>query len=108
MRPDYPPGMSADLPVVWNVHDATYAGGLQLGRDRLTLTSKSYTLSVPGHSIASLTIERAPGQRLRGLPVLRLCLAGGVDVRVASLGGAGSLHELAASLATRQTVPAGT
>jgi hypothetical protein len=100
--------MAFDLPVVWNVHDATYAGGLQLSGDRLTLTSKSFTLAVPGGSIVSLTIERAPGQRLRGLPVLHLRLDGGVDVRVASLGGAGSLHELAASLSARQALPTGT
>jgi hypothetical protein len=100
--------MSLDLPVVWNVNDATYAGGLQLTDDRVTLTSKSHTLSFSGVSIASLGIERSPSQRLRGLPVLRLLLEGGVDVRVASLGGAGSLNELAASIAARQALPAGT
>jgi hypothetical protein len=100
--------MSSELPVVWNVHDATYAGALRLGDDGLTLTSKTRTLAVPGGSIAALTIERAPGQRLRGLPVLRLRLGGGVDVRVASLGGAGSLHELAASLASCQALATGT
>jgi hypothetical protein len=100
--------MSSDLPIVWNVHDATYAGGLRLSGDRVTLTSKSRTLSFLARSIASFGIERGPAQRLRGLPVLRIRLDGGIDVRVASLGGAGSLHELAASLASRQAVPAGT
>jgi hypothetical protein len=100
--------MASDLPIVWNVHDATYAGGLRLSDDRLTLTSKSRTLCFPHRSITSFAIERGPTQRLRGLPVLRVRLGGGVDVRIASLGGAGSLHELAASLAARQPVPIGT
>jgi len=100
--------MASQLPIVWNVHDATYAGGLQLSGDRLTLTSKARTLSFLSRSIASFAIERGSAQRLRGLRVLRIRLEGGIDVRVASLGGAGSLHELAASIAARQTLPAGT
>jgi hypothetical protein len=100
--------MPLDLPVVWNVGDATYTGRLQLGDDGLTLTAKGHTLSLSGVSIASLRIERTPGQRLRGLPVLRLLLEGGVDVRLASLGGAGSLNELTAAIAARQGLPAGT
>jgi hypothetical protein len=100
--------MTLDLPVVWNMRDVTSPGRLQLRGDRVTLTSKGYTLSFPGRSIASLTIERAPSQRLRGLPVLHLRLVGDVSVFVASLDGAGSLHELAAALAARQIVPTGT
>ena len=100
--------MASDLPIVWNVHDATYAGGLRLGSDRLTLTSKTRTLCFPSRAIASFAIERGPAERLRGLPVLRVRLGGGVDVRIASLGGAGSLHELAASLAACQAAPTGT
>jgi hypothetical protein len=100
--------MASDLPIVWNVRNATYAGGLRLTGDRLTLTSKSRTLSFLNRSIASFGIERGPAQRLRGLPVLRIRLDGGIDVRVASLGGAGSLHELAASIADRHGIAAGT
>jgi hypothetical protein len=100
--------MASELPIVWNLNETTYAGGLQLNGDRLTLTSKARTLSFLSRSIASFAIERGPAQRLRGLPVLRIRLEGGLDVRVASLGGAGSLHELAASIADHQALPAGT
>lgn len=100
--------MPPELPVVWNLHGTTYAGSLRLAGDRLTLGSRSHTLTFLGASIASLGIERGPAQRLRGLPVLRLRLEGGIDVRVASLGGAGSLLELAASVAARQPTAAGT
>lgn len=100
--------MPFELPVVWKLEDTTYAGGLRLTDDSLTLTSNSRTLGFLRDSIASLAIERRPNQRLRGLPVLCLRLASGADVRIASLGGAGSLQELAAAVAVCQAVATGT
>jgi len=100
--------MRPELPVVWKLHDTTCAGGLRIDDDRVTLTSKGQTLCFSGGSISSFAVERAPAERLRGLPVLCLRLDGGIAVRVASLGGAGSLHELAALIGGRQPVPTGT
>ena len=46
--------------------------------------------------------------RIKGLAVLRLTLAGGIVVRVASLQGMGVLHQLAASLTPAAAAMSGT
>ena len=53
-------------------------------------------------------IERSPARRLRGLPVLSLRLVGGEIVYVASMGGPGSLQDLAAAVGGGQPVGSGT
>ena len=100
--------MRFELPVIWRVDGATHAGRLELADDDVTLTSKGERVRFAAASIAAAAIERAPAQRLRGLPVLALRLVGGDVVRVASMGGAGSLHELAARVSARHPAATGT
>jgi hypothetical protein len=88
--------MRFELPVIWMLHGLTSAGRLDVAADRLTLTSGGRAFSFPLGSVASFAIERGPGQRLRGLPALSVRLKEGETVQVASLGGSGSLHQLAA------------
>lgn len=71
------------------------AGVFEVADGRFALSARGRTLEIPVDSVVDARIERSVGERLRGLPVLRLVLAGGLDVRVASLAGAGSLHDLA-------------
>jgi hypothetical protein len=100
--------MKLELPVIWTVGGATHAGRIELVDDRVTLTSGIDSVSFAAATIAAFAIERAPAERLRGLPVLSARLADGRVVRVASLGGAGSLHELAAWVGARQPAATGT
>lgn len=96
------------LPVVWVLHGKTSSGRLDVSADRVTLTSKGRAFSFPLRSIASFTIDRAPARRLRGLPVLSLRLNQGETVAVASMGGPGSLQQLAALVGARQPLANGT
>jgi hypothetical protein len=100
--------MTYELPVIWRVNGGTHAGRLALADDRVTLTSKTETLAFDVASVEELAIERAPAQRLRGLPVLVVRIDGGDVVRVASMGGGGSLHELASWVGGRQPAATGT
>lgn len=95
--------MRLELPVIWTFRGETYTGRLELLHDRVTLTARDETVSFDTGSIVTFSIERAPRQRLRGLPVLSLRLLDGDVVRIASMGGAGSLHELAGRIVPRQS-----
>jgi hypothetical protein len=100
--------MELQLPVVWTLHDQTSAGRLEISGGRLVLTSRGRSFAFPIGSIATFMIDRAPARRLRGMPVLSLRLVGGETMLVASLGGAGSLQDLAAVMGGRQPVASGT
>ena len=100
--------MSLELPVVWMLHGKTSSGRLDVSADRLTLTSKGRAFSFPLRSVASFAIERAPAERLRGLPALSLRLKQGETVAIASMGGFGSLQQLAAAVGARQPLGNGT
>jgi len=99
--------MELQLPVIWNFQGTTSPGKLDLSQDRVALTSRGRAFAFPLGSIATLVIERGPARRLRGLPVLSLLLVGGDTVTVASMGGPGSLQDLAAAVG-RQSGAAGT
>jgi hypothetical protein len=101
--------MRFELPVIWAFHGTTSTGRIELDDDRLTLASRNRTLSFRFASVAMFGIERATGRRLRGLPAMVIRLREGDVVRVASLGGVGSLHQLATVVGTaRQPVASGT
>ncbi len=87
------------FPVIWALHGRTHTGKLEALKDRVELSSRGHTLSFPRTAVAHYAVERGAGMRIRGLPVLSVALSGGELVRVASLGGAGSLHEIAALVA---------
>jgi hypothetical protein len=92
--------MRKSFPVIWALHGQTRTGKLEASRDRVELTSRGYTFAFARDAIAHFGVERGATNRLRGLPAITVSLAGGEVVRVASLGGAGSLHEVAALLAS--------
>src|SRR6478752_4582746 len=88
-------GMRKTFPVVWALHGRTHTGKLEVLKERLELSSRGHTLSFPLRAVAHFTVERGADTRIRGLTAVTIRLAGGDVVRVASLGGAGSLHEIA-------------
>jgi hypothetical protein len=101
--------MRFELPVIWAFHGTMSSGRIELGEDRVTLASKDRTLSFRRSSIAMFAIERAAGRRLRGLPALVIRLREGDVVRLASLGGVGSLQQLATLVGSaRQPFASGT
>jgi hypothetical protein len=87
--------MKKTFAVIWDLHGHTHTGKLETLKERLELTSRQCTLSFPRHSVSHYVIERSPDARIRGLPALTIRLVGGEVVRLASLGGVGSLHEIA-------------
>jgi hypothetical protein len=94
--------MRKTFPIVWALHDRTHTGKFEAFKERLELSSRGYTLSFPRSSVTHFMVERGAGTRIRGLAAITIRLAGGDVVQVASLGGAGSLHEIAELLATAQ------
>ena len=81
--------------VVWSRNGDFGSGRLDPFDDRFELQGRDRRLCVPFSSLARASIVRGQGDRLRGLPVLRLELAKGKPVRIASLEGTAALHELA-------------
>lgn len=100
--------MDYELPVIWNLHGTTSPGRLDVSGGRLALTSRGRAFSFPLKSIATFVIERGPARRLRGLPVLSLRLVGGETLTVASMGGPGSLQDLATVIGGRYASATGT
>jgi hypothetical protein len=94
--------MRKTFPIVWALHGRTHTGKLEAFTERLELSSRGYTLSFPRGSVTHFMVERGAGKRIRGLAAITIRLAGGDVVQVASLGGAGSLHEIAELLATSE------
>ena len=91
--------MRRTFPVIWSLHGDTQTGKLEVTKERMELTSRGYTFAFPAIPSPNSTSNAAPGPQIRGLPSLRIRLVGEHVVRVASLGGAGSLHEISALLA---------
>jgi hypothetical protein len=91
--------------VLWSEGEGpTLAGKLELVDDAIELEGRNGSvvrLTLPLAEIASIRIGRTPAERLRGRPVLLLDVRDGAQVRVATLTGAGALHELADSLGAR-------
>jgi hypothetical protein len=83
--------------VVWSGGGVFSSGRLERTEDALELSGRVQR-RIPISSIVAASVLRGRADRLRGLPVLRLVLDDGTSVRIASLEGAGCLHELLASL----------
>jgi len=92
--------MKGTAAVLWALYGTLHTGSLEVHRHRLELRARGRALGIPLDSVTGFTIERGAATRIRGLPVLTLRLAGGDVVRLASLEGAGVLHELCALLAS--------
>jgi hypothetical protein len=84
--------------VVWTNDQTTESGRLEVRRDGLELYGRESRLSIALAELTRAVISRSEPDRLRGLPVLVLTPRCGPRIRIASLEGAGALHELAARL----------
>jgi len=91
--------MRKTFPVLWSLHGEPLTGKLEVTKERIELTSRDYTLGFPRDSVANFVIERGAETRIRGLTPITLHLVGEHVLRIASLGGAGSLHEISSLLA---------
>jgi hypothetical protein len=91
--------------VLWNEDEGpTLAGKLELIDDAIRLegtNGHAVRLSLPLGAVTAAHIGRTPTERLQGRPVLVIELRGGRRVRVATLSGAGALHELADAVGGR-------
>jgi hypothetical protein len=94
--------MELQLPVIWTLHGTTSPGRVDVTGGRLELTSRGRSFAFPLGMVVTSMIDRSPPRRLRGLPVLSLGLVGGDTLGVASMGGPGSLQDLAAAVSGRQ------
>jgi hypothetical protein len=87
MRPSYA--------VAWSSPSGAGSGRLESHPTGFELHGRGSSTTVPFAGIEAAAIARGHADRLHGLPVLALDLLGGARVRIASLEGAGALHELA-------------
>ena len=97
--------MKSSTPVLWTFHGETFLGVLDLTSDRLLLSSRRRTFSCPFTGVAGAQLERGPAERIRGLPAVRMVLANGDELRLASLAGAGSAQELTAQIVVNVPSP---
>lgn len=81
--------------VLWSDGDEIVAGRLRFDRDGLELSGRRDGRRVEASEVRSVAIARRAADRLRGLPALVLGLRSGETLRIASLEGAGVLHEVA-------------
>jgi hypothetical protein len=88
--------MKTQYAVVWSRNGDVESGRLERHADAFELHGKRGLFSIPFGEVSGAAIRRDPGSRLRGLPVLALRLHAGALVSIASLEGAGALHELVA------------
>jgi hypothetical protein len=91
--------MRKTFPVIWSLHGDTHTGKLEVTKERIELTSRGHTLAFPRESVLHFVVERGAEKRIRGVTAITIRLVGEHVVRVASLAGAGSLHEISALLA---------
>ncbi len=84
--------------VVWSSAGVVASGRLELLADGLALRGRDGDLVVALADVGAAVIARGRDERVRGLPALALGLRGGPPLRIASLEGAGALHELASHL----------
>jgi hypothetical protein len=91
--------------VVWSENDGPlYAGKVELGRRWLVLAGAARPAleslrRLFFEEVADVHVERQAASRLAGRPTLVLERRQGGSVRIASVEGAGALHELAEALA---------
>jgi hypothetical protein len=95
--------MKRSYAVVWSDNGAVDPGRLDLLRHSFELHGRRRRISVPFTEVVGASIARKARDRLHGLPVLELTRRTGPLLRIASLEGAGALHELAARLGEAQT-----
>ena len=90
--------MKRTYAVLWSGAPGSGSGRLEPLPDRFELYGREH-VSILFAEVSRTSIGRQNGERLQGLPVLVLHRHGGAPpIRIASLEGAGVLHELAQHL----------
>jgi hypothetical protein len=90
--------MSRTYAVLWSENGSTASGRLESLDDRFELEGRGGRLSIPFGELERASIARGRTDRLHGLPVLELDRPGRPPVRIASLEGTATLHELHAQV----------
>jgi hypothetical protein len=94
--------------VVWiDETGVVHVGRLELAADRLRLEG-AVELEIPYSALAALHVGRRPAERISGRPSLVLDLADGERLRIGSVAGPGTLHEVTERLtaAVAERIPA--
>jgi hypothetical protein len=91
-----PPTPGHAYAVVWDAGDDLTSGRLEFVSEGLQLRGRQHEVAIPFADVRAAAVAREQKDRLRGLPVLALRLRSGGVVRIATLEGAGVLHELVA------------
>jgi hypothetical protein len=91
--------------VVWSENGSSTSGRLDSFADRFELAGRGQRLSILFAELVTVSIARGRGDRLHGLPVLDIARNGRPPVRIASLEGAGALHELFAKVERAGVAP---
>ena len=86
--------MERSYAVVWSTDGGVGCGRLDSLADGFELCGRDCRLSIAFSELIRASISRGYQDRLHGLPVLALDVRGRTPVRIASLEGAGVLHEL--------------
>ncbi len=92
--------MAKTYAAVWQRDDAPRrVGKLAVARTALRFEGAQPGVADAGDlvragDITAVAIERSPAERLDGLPTIVVRLRGGLTVRVASLDGPGTVHEI--------------
>jgi hypothetical protein len=95
-RPDTSLAMKRAYAVIWDDGAEVTSGRLEFLADRLEFHGRARHVALPFSDVRTASIVREHDHRLRGLPALTVRLRSGAVVRIATLEGAGVLHELAA------------
>jgi hypothetical protein len=87
--------MRSSYAVLWSSEDGAGSGRLESLAGGFELHGRGSHRSIPFSTVTAAAIARGHVDRLHDLPVLALELRDGAPLRIASLEGAGALHELA-------------
>lgn len=98
MTKTFAPEAQRSYAVVWSGGPDIRSGSLESSGDGFVLRARDRQVPVPFSELTGAWIARGEADRLRGLPVLALSMAGGNVLRIATLEGAGVLYELAQTI----------
>ena len=92
--------MRKTFPVLWSLHGDTHTGKLEVTKERHRADARADTRSrFPAIPSSTSSSNAAPRRGSEGSPRSRCASSVSDVVRIASLAGAGSLHEISALLA---------
>lgn len=98
--------MKQTYAVVWSENGSVASGRLDSVGGGFELAGRGQRVSIAFADLCGASIARGRTDRLHGLPVLELVRDGRPPLRIASLEGAGVLHELFAKVERAGVAPA--